>query len=273
MDENDIIEEVENNENNENNEDILDKPNVDIKSDYLRIKLEKNNKIIAFGNPIFTKGSLESVAMPQIKQNATKYELKNSDMSSATITFGVNYQNTLKEVSFNSTDGIYINKNNLLACTTNIVVDSDNMLIKSTSEIAYCWLSAYGNIGDIDLSDEETIAMNSGYFLTSTQKPVTDNGNLIFKGPCKVSFQTKNIKMLLKSQQPIQPIQPIQPTQPVQPIQPVQPVQPTQPVQPAQPAQPVKKPWTFMSLFGQKGGGELNDDIESPNMRKILRQI
>ncbi len=265
-----MIEEVGNNENDE----VLVKPKVDIKSDYLIFKLEKNNKIIAFGNPIFTKGSFESVAMPQIKQNATKYELKDSDnVSSGTITFGASYQNTLKEYSFNSSDGLYINKNNILACTVNISVEADNMLFKSKEGTAYCWLSAYGNIDEIDLTDEEDIIMNSGNFLTSTQKPVIDNGNYIFKGPCKVSFQSKNIRSLLKSQQSQQPApQPIQ--QPQQPVQ--QPQQPApQPIQPPQqPApQPVKKPWTFMSLFGQKGGGELNDDAESPNMRKMLRQI
>ena len=267
-----MIEEVGNNENDE----VLVKPKVDIKLDYLIFKLEKNNKIIAFGNPIFTKGSFQSVAMPQIKQNATKYELKDSDnVSSGTITFGASYQNTLKEYSFNSSDGLYINKNNILACTVNISVEADNMLFKSKEGTAYCWLSAYGNIDEIDLTDEEDIIMNSGNFLTSTQKPVIDNANYIFKGPCKVSFQSKNIKSLLKSQQPQQPQQHVpQPQQPVpQPQQPVpQPVQ--QPVQqPQQPQQPIKKPWTFMSLFGQKGGGELNDDAESPNMRKMLRQI
>ena len=85
----------------------------------------------------------------------------------------------------------------------------------------------------------------------STVKPYVDNnGNFILKGPCKIHFQTKNIKNLIKT-----------------PL-----TQPTVQQQVRPQAEPIQKPWSFMNLFSQKGGGEeIQDDTN--NIRKTLSKI
>lgn len=288
-------------------EEVLEKPNSKIKGDnlcqYLVYTLMQEDPVInSYVSPMYVIGSIE---MTSDKTSGYTYSLQGPKY--AEIAFGSSFQNTIREIEVKANRPIYVNKYNILAFKNIVLEDDNKVLVKDSNKLSFIWLSAAGNYKTIQVAEGLSIKINSGIYLMSQVKPEIDNDYLVFKGPCDVTIQLKNIRILLRlppsqpnlspkpddvpkaqpqpqvqqpkprDQQQTQQMQQMQQVSQMQQMQQVSQVQqPTQIQVRQQTEQPEKQDqkdqgFSFMKFFGFRGGGgRINDEM---NMRIMLRQI
>ena len=183
----------------------------------LKVKTETRGMFTAFKRALLTSDSFFLTSYTGVSSKGNK------------ICFSPLMTGDIIEVKIKPGEKKLVASNGVVVCTDNITLDtrtrlrgmfvsegaflSELSVPADSKEYGIAWLSAYGGIETIDIKQGQTFSVENGHFLSCEGNVQYDIGTvggvksslfsgegfvMIFKGPCKINIQNRNINTLVR---------------------------------------------------------------------------